>query len=151
MVSLQPNISDTPFNQRSPRPSEESVLNFHTQTDIWTLRLYDWIGPVGWFRENTIPDFYSSCWYSQRILVHVLVKKEYVWMDLNCHHSTSFVHLYQTTLFYQCTLSTVNIFDRALPRVDCTSWWIALGGKLWGGEGYGALKGQFFCVHRIWI
>ena len=31
-MSLQANISDTPFNQKSPRPPEEGVLDFHTQT-----------------------------------------------------------------------------------------------------------------------
>ena len=33
-VSSQPNISDVPFDQKSPRPPEEGVLNCHT--DILT-------------------------------------------------------------------------------------------------------------------
>ena len=36
IVSLQPNISDTPFDQKSPRPPEEGVLNCHTHTDRQT-------------------------------------------------------------------------------------------------------------------
>ena len=31
-MSLQPNTSDTPFDQKSPRPPEEGVLNCHRQT-----------------------------------------------------------------------------------------------------------------------
>ena len=33
IVSLHVNISITPFDQRSPGPPEEGVLNCHTQTD----------------------------------------------------------------------------------------------------------------------
>ena len=33
IVSLHANISDTPFDQRSPRPTKEVVLNCHRQTD----------------------------------------------------------------------------------------------------------------------
>ena len=45
IVSLQPNISDTPFNHKSTRPPEEGVLKHNGQTnrhtDRLTLRLYD--------------------------------------------------------------------------------------------------------------
>ena len=41
IVSSLANISDTPFNQKSPLPPEEGVLNYHTQTyrhlDIATI------------------------------------------------------------------------------------------------------------------
>ena len=32
-VLLHANISNTPFDQRSPQPPKEGVLNYHTQTD----------------------------------------------------------------------------------------------------------------------
>ena len=37
-VALQPNISDMPFDQKSPRPPEGGVLNCHRQTDRQTDR-----------------------------------------------------------------------------------------------------------------
>ena len=41
IVSSQPNISDTPFDHKSPQPLEEGVLNSHRHTyrhpDIATL------------------------------------------------------------------------------------------------------------------
>ena len=40
IVSLQPNISDTPFDQRSPRPPEEGISRRHRQTDRQTDRDY---------------------------------------------------------------------------------------------------------------
>ena len=45
-----------PFDQRSPRPLEEGVLNCHRHIDRRTWRLYDWISPVGpiWWKSNTI-------------------------------------------------------------------------------------------------
>ena len=51
--------SDMHFDQRSPRPPEEGVLNCHrhTHTQRWTWQLYDWICTVGliqwksWCRE----------------------------------------------------------------------------------------------------
>ena len=54
-MSLQANISDTPFNQKSEQPPEKGVLRRHTHTDIQTsnhLQLYDWIGPVVQFSEK---------------------------------------------------------------------------------------------------
>ena len=51
-MSSHTNISNTHFNQRSPRPLEEGVLNCHTHTDRRTLWLYDWIGLVGRLGEN---------------------------------------------------------------------------------------------------
>ena len=36
MLSLHANISDTPWDQRSPRPPEEGVLNCHRHTDRQT-------------------------------------------------------------------------------------------------------------------
>ena len=45
IVSLQPNISDMPFHQKSPQPPEEGALEHLRQTDkqtyIWTSQLYD--------------------------------------------------------------------------------------------------------------
>ena len=57
-MSLQANISDKPFDQKSPRPLEEDVLSCHTQTDRQTdgHRNSDWIGPLGRFSENCLAD-----------------------------------------------------------------------------------------------
>ena len=53
IVLLQPNISDTPFDQKSPQPPEEGVLNCHTHTEKKRkLQLFDWIGQVGRFSEE---------------------------------------------------------------------------------------------------
>ena len=63
VLLLHFNISDTPFDQKSPQPPEEGVLKCHRQTDIRTSLIYDWIGPVGQFSKikvlkyTTIPSY----------------------------------------------------------------------------------------------
>ena len=47
-MSLNANISDTPFDQRSLRLPDEGVLNCHTHTDIATLWLNRPSGPIQW-------------------------------------------------------------------------------------------------------
>ena len=71
-MSLQTNISDTPFNQRSLLPPEEGVLNCHRQTntptDIATLLLNRPSGPRQW-KLKTIKygDFVLyRCYYPHR-------------------------------------------------------------------------------------
>ena len=51
IVSSHANISDTPFDQKSPGHPEVGVLNLHRHTYIRTLQLYDWIS-LG-FREKS--------------------------------------------------------------------------------------------------
>ena len=53
IVSLHGNIRKTQFCQKSPWPPKEGVSERYWNKYIWTLRLYDWIGPVGQFSENS--------------------------------------------------------------------------------------------------
>ena len=51
IVSSHYNISDTPFDQRSPRPPEESVLKCHRQTE----------------RQRDIPMYIATLWLNRPI------------------------------------------------------------------------------------
>ena len=55
-MSLNANISDTPFNQRSPRPPEEGVLRHHRHTYIHTNEHLNW--PMGRFSEKILFAFF---------------------------------------------------------------------------------------------
>ena len=61
MVSLHANISNTPFDQRSPQPPEEGVLNCPTHTNIQTDGHYDSITifseNLNYLFHNFLPSF----------------------------------------------------------------------------------------------
>ena len=128
-MSLHANISNMPFDQKSPWPQEEGVLNCLRQTDWHTdghgdsmTELAQWANSVKIIRISQIkfgPPYFLDSWFKVNIIScvhHLKPRYRYKWYSLNFllpRHKIHEYTIFSSTHGHPCLFQSFTAFDQS--------------------------------------